>query len=255
LGWPEYPPRTSDSAGLPPEPKKSDYVSTRIDDHGQKLMSIVAGGFSLQGPPGDRYNVINEEMTSRTLAKINSDFEKYRGYIVTAISTRPPDREQVITNMEICNKIIDNMESFNLQMIQRILGDHNPKARTEFAAKYNIRVEDIPTFKLPGYNVQTMREKLGDTIDEFFPRIHSAWLDNLPAVHFRLPEPNLSDFVTDEKPIPEVKLDYSDGGFVHALKTATNLTTRYCLITNEQSSEYITQGPVTWWFESPSSGS
>jgi hypothetical protein len=127
-------------------------------------------------------------MVSRAFAVMNNDFEKYRGHVVTAISTLPPNRDEVIKNMEICNKIIDNMEAFNLQMIQRILDDNNPKARTEFAAKYNIRVEDIYAFKLPGYNVPWLRGKLSDTIDEFFPQIHIAWFDNLPAVHYRLPE-------------------------------------------------------------------
>ena len=57
------------------------------------------------------------------------------------------------------------MELFNGQIIQEVLNTINPKTRTEFANKYNIPVEDIFDFKLPGYNVPELKKKLSDIID------------------------------------------------------------------------------------------
>ena len=83
---------------------------------------------------------------------MNNDLEKYRGYIVTAISTIPPDRDIVIEFTEVCNKIIDDIDEFNSDLIQEVLSG-NPKTKTEFEKQYNISVNDISAFKLPGYNV------------------------------------------------------------------------------------------------------
>ena len=41
--------------------------------------------------------------------------------------------------------------------------------------KYNISVEDIPTFKLPGYKVLDLKKQLKDTIDIGFKIIYDAW--------------------------------------------------------------------------------
>jgi len=79
-------------------------------------------------------------------------------------------RDEFISVIDTCNKIIDDAETFHLQIIQSVLSHNNPRTRTEFAVKYNIRVEDIPDFKLPGYNIPEMKNSLSDANDEGFKK-------------------------------------------------------------------------------------
>ena len=58
------------------------------------------------------------------------------------------------------------METFNLQIIQEILNGTDPYTRIEFAGEFNIRVEEIPAYKIPYYNVPEMKKDLSDAIDE-----------------------------------------------------------------------------------------
>ena len=67
----------------------------------------------------------------------------------------------------------------------------------------------------------------------------------------RIPEPKISDFLIDDVPVPAIQLDYHDDGFLSTLKNQSDLKTRVLILTNNQSSEYVSQGPITWWFESP----
>ena len=90
--------------------------------------------------------------------------------------------------------------------------------------------------------------------DESFSQARKTWMDNLPIIHPRTPEPVQSDFITDSVPVPEIQLDYSDDGLLRVLKTASDINPRIRIITNEQSSEWITDGPVTWRLSSLSSG-
>ena len=72
-----------------------------------------------------------------------------------------------------CNKIINDAETFHSQIIQEVLNDANPQARTEFAKEFNIPVENILTHKFPGYPVQKMKRDLSDNIDLGFNKIHA----------------------------------------------------------------------------------
>ena len=102
---------------------------------------------------------------------MNNDFS----LLLISLKSGTLTRDEFISVIETCNKIIDDMDKFNLQIIQDILDDDNPLSRTEFAKKYNIRVEDIPTFKLPGYKVLDLKKQLKDTIDIGFKIIYDAW--------------------------------------------------------------------------------
>ena len=85
---------------------------------------------------------------------MNNDFS----LLLIPLKSGTLTRDEFISVVETCNKIIDDMDIFNLQMIQEILNEVNPLTRTEFAKKYNIRVEDIPSFKLPSYNVPEFKK-------------------------------------------------------------------------------------------------
>ena len=61
----------------------------------------------------------------------------------------------------------------NLSAIQRALGD--PATRPEVAKRHNVREEDIPDFKIPGYNIPELKKSLNDTLDAGFKRIYDAW--------------------------------------------------------------------------------
>ncbi|KAL3880843.1 hypothetical protein ACJMK2_033049, partial [Sinanodonta woodiana] len=76
--------------------------------------------------------------------------------------------------------------------------------------------------------------------------IHNKWLESLPALHFRLPEPKKSDFMTDQID-KEIKLNYLDDGLIEAMKT-TKLTMGCHIITKDEIYEHLTQGAIIWTF-------
>ena len=79
-------------------------------------------------------------------------------------------RDEFISVVTTCNKIIDDAETFHLQIIQEVLGDSN--ISLAFTILYNIRKEEIPDFKLPEYNVSAMKKFLSEAIDESFKKVH-----------------------------------------------------------------------------------
>ena len=60
--------------------------------------------------------------------------------------------------------------------IRKLFKDANPQERTEFAKEFNIRVEDIFSYKFPGYLISKMKRDLSDTIDLGFNKIHAKWV-------------------------------------------------------------------------------
>ena len=74
----------------------------------------------------------------------------------------------VISSSEVSNQIIADIKELNSVLGHHVLSADNPAVRTEFAGAYNIRVEDIPIFKIPENSVSWLRSKLSDTIDDAF---------------------------------------------------------------------------------------
>ena len=57
-------------------------------------------------------------------------------------------RDEFISVVETCNKIIADADTVHFPIIQQIVHDNNPKTRTEFAKEFSIQVEKITEYKL-----------------------------------------------------------------------------------------------------------
>ena len=97
----------------------------------------------------EQFSKDEEEIITTQITTMNSEFERFPLYIITAISIIPPKRDSVIKYMEVCYQILSDEEEYNKRVIQLILTSPD-RIKTQFAAHYNIRVEDISTFKFPG---------------------------------------------------------------------------------------------------------
>jgi hypothetical protein len=169
LGWPENPPR-GETVDLPPELKKSDYISNKIkpDNPIKSYSEYTRLGFfaGVIERPGGGYHQANQDRITENFTAMNNDFS----LLLVSLESGTLTKDEFISVVETCNKIIFDMEVFNEQIIQEVLDATNPKTRTEFAKKYNIPVEDILGFKLPEYNVPELKKKLSDIIDAGFKK-------------------------------------------------------------------------------------
>jgi hypothetical protein len=115
--------------------------------------------------------IIYEDGIINNFTAMNDDFS----HLLISLKSCTLTRDEFISVVTTCNKIISDMDEFNLKLIQGILVNNTPNSRIDFTKKYNIRVEDIPTFKFPGYNVPELKKRLTDTIDEGFKIIYNTW--------------------------------------------------------------------------------
>jgi hypothetical protein len=184
LGWPEKL-QLREFVNIP-KPVKSDYItdviapdnpikSYDISEHPLFNRRFLILTFSstgrMEGNELKGYYTVNEDETSNIFTAMNNDFS----LLLVSLKSGALTRDEFISVVTKCNKIIDDMEDFNLRIIQRILNDDYPQSRIELAKEYNILVKDIPTFKLPGYNVPELKKRLTDAIDEGFKIIYDTW--------------------------------------------------------------------------------
>jgi hypothetical protein len=177
LGWPKKPLRSA-SVSIP-EPKKSDYITDKIGPENpiKSYKDDILDGRSETSRSGRGIFYISQQSKlTENFAAMNNDFS------ILLISLRSGNltKDEFIGVIETCNKIIDDMEKFNSQIIQDILDDDSPRSRTLFANNYKIDVKDLPTFKLPGYNVPELKKQLNTAIDEGFRIIHDEWRRKQP---------------------------------------------------------------------------
>ena len=164
LGWPKNPILfQQESINIPPEPQKSDGVSANENYHGYdknppptfSILGALLGGprlrptnvhpdgiskLSYELPLDTNFNrlraqaeahstghiELDESGLNRQFTEMKSDFERFRGYIETEIKRIQPNRNKIIKYMEVCNKIIADMEEFNLRTVQLILARSSP---------------------------------------------------------------------------------------------------------------------------------
>jgi len=141
LGWSEKPPRGG-TVNIPPEPKKSDYVSDTIKpfnpiksykDHRITIDFFGIGyrptGKEKDGERIEGYDFVNEPEIIKNFTAMNNDFS----LLLVSLKSGTLTRDEFISVVTTCNNTIDDMDKFNLQIIQDILDDENPLSRTEFS--------------------------------------------------------------------------------------------------------------------------
>ncbi|KAL3836102.1 hypothetical protein ACJMK2_021555 [Sinanodonta woodiana] len=174
LGWPERP--LLENRRIPtPVPKKSDYVTDKIAPSNpiKSYIEYEKSKFFIGTIDGERLVIlIDEDEITKNFTAMMDDL------LLSLISIKSGTltRDEFISVVEICNKIIDDAEIFHLKIIQAVLSISEPELRIEFARKFNIRVEEIPTFKLPNYPITAMKKSLSDAINEGFKKIHDKWV-------------------------------------------------------------------------------
>ena len=169
LGWPEIRPQLRDFVNIP-EPVKSDYITDVIPDgpEGEYTSLKVLGS-----PLARLMTIMGWEGTALIREKYTVMNNKFSPLLIL-LKSGTLTRDEFINIVKKCNKIIDDMERVNLRVIQKVLSD-TPEIRQSFANEHKIKVEEIPTFKLPGYNVPELKKRLTDAIDEGFKIIHDKW--------------------------------------------------------------------------------
>ena len=55
---------------------------------------------------------------------------------------------------------------------------------------------------------QTLKEELNNAIDVGILKLQHVWMERLPTLYFKLPEPKESNFTTDKISDPKIKFDY-----------------------------------------------
>ncbi|KAL3865632.1 hypothetical protein ACJMK2_043003 [Sinanodonta woodiana] len=218
LGWPEYPPGSADIADLPPEPQRDNYISERKDYHDAALtfdkQYNISNYFNEHKYGTEIWLLINQNNITLQSFAMKRDFKQYFDDITAEINKNLPDFVKIITNTEICNKIISYMDEINTNIIQRVLTHNNVKTRTEFATTYKISVDGITEFKIPEFSTVQIKKDLNDILNKKYSQIYDIWLNNLPVVHHKLPEPIFSDFYTDKPPNPPIG-NLSSRGYLH----------------------------------------
>ncbi|KAL3856074.1 hypothetical protein ACJMK2_015270 [Sinanodonta woodiana] len=173
LGWPEQPPHRK--LVNTPEPKKSDYVTDKIalSNPIKSYNDYEKSKFFIETIHGERGIILidMDEITINFTAMMNDLLLS-----LVSIKSGTLTQDEFVSVVEICNKIINDVEIFHLKIIQEILSNTDPELRIKFAREFNIRVEEILTFKLPKYPITAMKKSLSDAIDEGFKKIYDKWV-------------------------------------------------------------------------------
>jgi hypothetical protein len=190
LGWPEI----SKLEKTTPEPKKSDYITDKIAavnsirtynyleeinfsniyERGDRLLFVFPRSTNVN--PKNKFSYKMETLIGEF--SIDSNFEdmnKDLSLLLLSLKSGSLTQAEFIDIVTICNKIIHDMEIFNLSFIGLITDKNSPASNTDYAKDYNIKIKENPEYKLTGYNAPELKIKLSDAIDEGFKKIHDAW--------------------------------------------------------------------------------
>ena len=119
LGWPEDPPLKLEE--LSPEPVKSDYITDKIGpDNPIKSYEDYSWEIYFWGrigalPIGDQIPIVNDDHIINNFTAMNNDFS----LLLPSLRSGNLTKDEFISVVATCNKIIDDMDKFNLQVIQK----------------------------------------------------------------------------------------------------------------------------------------
>ena len=177
LGWPEI--RPDSLKEIPPKPIKSDYLTDELLPYHEQIFSFnyfttvyLGNTITVDGKLfNPNYSEFNNTILKYDIETYNNEFLNH----IKLLKSGTLDKEAFISEVIACNVIIYNLKRINSDIIQHVVNHYNQKTKELFAEHFKIRVDEIPTFKLPYYDVPELKKQLVIAIDEGFNKIYDKW--------------------------------------------------------------------------------